>query len=235
VCARAARQGRLPQVAWLIAPARQCEHPDPSSPLQGAAYIAAVLDALTADPRVWARTALFINYDENDGFFDHVPPPAPPSRDAQGRLHGGSTVRLDGEYHEARGGPAHGSEDDPPPLYGRAYGLGPRVPMVVVSPWSRGGWVDSEVFDHTSVLRFLERRFGVAEPQISPWRRAVCGACARSMPRSRARPCGRRRSRRPQPRRCTSSAGFGPRAPCPMPWTWCRAGARVASICGCRS
>jgi phospholipase C len=47
--------------------------------------------------------------------------------------------------------------------------------MLVISPWSRGGWVNSEVFDHTSVIRFLEVRFGVAEPNISPWRRAVCG------------------------------------------------------------
>jgi phospholipase C len=58
---------------------------------------------------------------------------------------------------------------------GRPYGLGPRAPMYVISPWSRGGWVNSEVFDHTSVLRFVEARFGVAEPNISPWRRAVCG------------------------------------------------------------
>ena len=47
--------------------------------------------------------------------------------------------------------------------------------MWVVSPWSRGGWVNSQVFDHTSTLRFLEQRFGVAEPQISAYRRAVCG------------------------------------------------------------
>src|SRR5262249_56291614 len=58
---------------------------------------------------------------------------------------------------------------------GKPYGLGPRVPVYVISPWSKGGWVDSQVFDHTSVLRFLERRFGVAEPNISAWRRAVCG------------------------------------------------------------
>jgi phospholipase C len=47
--------------------------------------------------------------------------------------------------------------------------------MYVISPWSRGGWVNSQVFDHTSVIRFLEARFGVMEPNISPWRRAVCG------------------------------------------------------------
>jgi phospholipase C len=47
--------------------------------------------------------------------------------------------------------------------------------MYVVSPWSRGGWVNSQVFDHSSVIRFLEARFGIHEPNISPWRRAVCG------------------------------------------------------------
>ncbi|MGH8444105.1 MAG: phospholipase domain-containing protein, partial [Solimonas sp.] len=58
---------------------------------------------------------------------------------------------------------------------GQVYGPGPRVPMYVVSPWSRGGWVNSQVFDHTSIIRFLEERFGVMEPNISAWRRAVCG------------------------------------------------------------
>jgi phospholipase C len=55
------------------------------------------------------------------------------------------------------------------------YGLGVRVPMIVISPWSKGGWVNSEVFDHTSLIRFLERRFGVVEPNITAWRRAVVG------------------------------------------------------------
>jgi phospholipase C len=50
-----------------------------------------------------------------------------------------------------------------------------RACRYVISPWSRGGWVDSQVYDHTSVIRLIERRFGVAAPDISPWRRAVCG------------------------------------------------------------
>jgi phospholipase C len=165
--------GRLPQVSYVIATAKGSEHPGPSSPAQGAAYTAEVLEALTADPAVWARTALFVMFDENDGFFDHVPPPAPPSRDAGGGLHGASTVDLAGEYHDI---PSRGdAQVDAPAYRGRAYGLGGRVPMYVVSPWSRGGWVNSEVFDHTSVIRFLERRFDFHEPNISAWRRAVCG------------------------------------------------------------
>ena len=57
----------------------------------------------------------------------------------------------------------------------RPYGLGPRVPLYVISPWSRGGWVCSQVFDHTSTIRFIEARFGVSEPNISPWHRAISG------------------------------------------------------------
>jgi phospholipase C len=165
--------GRLPQVSWIIAPAADSEHPAPSSPAQGAAYTARVIEALTADPKVWARTVLIVNFDENDGFFDHMPPPSPPSKDAAGKLIGGSTVDLAGMHHTVRNPTEAKAERDE--LMNRPYGLGPRVPLYAISPWSRGGYVDSEVFDHTSVIRFLETRFGVMEPNIAPWRRAVCG------------------------------------------------------------
>ncbi len=159
---------QLPQVSWIVAPAAYSEHPDPSSPYQGAEYTAQLLDALTANPAVWSKTVLIINFDENDGLFDHVPPPAPPARDAT-RTYGATTIPADDEYHVK-------SQDASDAVYlNRPYGLGMRVPMYVVSPWSRGGYVSSAVFDHTSVLRFLEARFGVAEPNISQWRRAVCG------------------------------------------------------------
>ncbi len=165
--------GKLPQVSWIISPAKDSEHPGPSSPAQGADYTARVIEALTADPEVWAKTVLLVTFDENDGFFDHVPPPAPPGKDETGALMGASTVDTTGEYHLVRSPADPGAERDE--LMGRPYGLGPRVPMYVISPWSRGGWVNSQVFDHTSMIRFLEERFGVAEPNITPWRRAVCG------------------------------------------------------------
>lgn len=181
---------QLPQVSFIIADAAGSEHPGPSSPAQGAAYTARVLDALTADPEVWSRTALLLMFDENDGFFDHMPPPAPPSRDASvaGGWAGASSVSTEGEYHQH---PSPGNEKaDPLDLRGRPYGLGPRVPLYVISPWSRGGWVDSQVYDHTSVIRLIERRFGVAAPELSPWRRAVCGdlSGAFDFARSDARP-----------------------------------------------
>ncbi|MFF7396714.1 phosphocholine-specific phospholipase C [Achromobacter sp. NPDC008082] len=164
--------GALPQVTWICATKAGSEHPSPSSPAQGADYTARVLDALTANPEVWSKTVLLLMFDENDGFFDHMPPPAPPSRDASGALAGASTVDTRGEYHEIITGVE--KDDTPAHLHG-VYGLGPRVPMYVLSPWTKGGWVNSQVFDHTSVLRFVEQRFGVAETNISPWRRAVCG------------------------------------------------------------
>ncbi|WP_369179912.1 phosphocholine-specific phospholipase C [Streptomyces mutabilis] len=150
---------RLPKISWIAAPEAFSEHSNwPSN--YGAWYISQVLDALTSNPGVWAKTALFITYDENDGFFDHLVPPLPPKSAAQGR----STVDVSLDVFE--GGAKHREG---------FYGLGPRVPMLVVSPWSKGGFVCSETFDHTSVIRFMERRFGVREPNISPWRRAVCG------------------------------------------------------------
>ncbi|WP_321900939.1 phosphocholine-specific phospholipase C [Paraburkholderia tropica] len=157
---------KLPQVSWLLPPAAFSEHPK-YTPAYGAEYTSQILDALTSNPEVWSKTVLFIMYDENDGFFDHVVPPQPPTTSSQGK----STVSVEGEIHNvvnpARGGSYTAD--------GLPYGLGPRVPMTIVSPWSKGGFVCSQVFDHTSVIRFIEERFGVQEPNITAWRRAVCG------------------------------------------------------------
>jgi phospholipase C len=169
--------GTLPQVSWICATASGSEHPSASSPLQGANYTAEVLDALTANPKVWSKTVLILHFDENDGFFDHVPPPAPPSYvayhadPALAQFAGQSTVDVADDYL----GDDVGGITATLPYRHHPYGMGPRVPMVVVSPWSRGGWVNSQVFDHTSTIRFIEKRFGVHEPNISAWRRAVAG------------------------------------------------------------
>ncbi|WP_028798011.1 phosphocholine-specific phospholipase C [Streptomyces purpureus] len=137
--------GTLPEVSYLVPSAIDSEHPGSSSPIASATLVYKILDALGLHPDVWRHTVVLINYDENDGFFDHVPPPVPPTDNADERFKGLPT------------------------------GLGIRVPLLVVSPWSVGGYVCSEVFDHTSVIRFLERWTGVEEPNITPWRRAVTG------------------------------------------------------------
>lgn len=168
--------GKLPQVSWIVAPADYSEHPGPSSPVQGGWYVQEVLDALTAVPEVWSKTVFLINFDENDGFFDHYPPPCAPSLKGTtpGEAYGKSTLSAEEMAYEYYvHSPVPGTEMPVPD--GDCYGPGPRVPMYVISPWSRGGWVNSQHFDHTSVLRFLAARFGVEEPNISPYRRAVFG------------------------------------------------------------
>ncbi len=121
-----------------------------------------MLSALTSNPSVWAQTVLIINFDENDGFFDHIVAPTPPMSAAGGY----SSVSTVNEIYPGTANPAY--------LPG-PYGLGARVPMLIVSPWTKGGWVCSQTFDHTSVIQFIEKRFGVHEPNITPWRRAICG------------------------------------------------------------
>ena len=165
----------LPQVSWVLPTQALAEHPGSSEGTAGAAdFISDVLDALTSNPKVWSKTVLFVTFDENDGFFDHLPMPAVPSYDVNGNLMGKSTVALDGEYFDASVGNYLNVNDTTSGKL-RPWGLSSRVPMYVVSPWSKGGWVDSQVFDHTSVGRFLEQRFGITVDAISPWHRAVCG------------------------------------------------------------
>ncbi|WP_432383327.1 phosphocholine-specific phospholipase C [Duganella sp. P38] len=158
------RHNRLPQVSWICAPNDYTEH-SPNSPNAGEQLTARLLAALVANPEVWSKTVFLLMYDENDGFFDHVPSDLAPLDPSMGR-----TTLADIGTHES--------------YQGEPVGLGPRVPMLVISPWSRGGKVCSQLFDHTSQLRFLEEWLvqGLGKPRaavtcglISPWRRAVCG------------------------------------------------------------
>ncbi|HZV66572.1 MAG TPA: phospholipase C, phosphocholine-specific [Telluria sp.] len=169
------KNGTLPQVCWVLPPQAFSEHPGgPSSPLKGSNFTEHVLNALTANSTVWSKTAFFLTFDENDGSFDHVPPPAVPSYNLDGTLAGKSTVGLYGEYFSDPNG-AYRKADDTISGPLRPYGLSARVPMYVISPWSKGGWVNSQVFDHSSMAMFLEKRFGITVPNVSPWHRAVCG------------------------------------------------------------
>jgi phospholipase C len=139
-----ARNGNLPQVSWIVAPASLSEHPI-WPPAYGEDLTSQTLDALMSNEKAWAKTMFILTYDENGGFFDHVPPPSP-------------EPGTKGEF-----------------IDGQPIGLGFRVPMMIVSPWSRGGKVNSDVYDHTSILKFLERRFGVEVPNLSTWRRQLVG------------------------------------------------------------
>ena len=170
------KAGKLPPVSWLVPPENFSDHP--GAPWYGAWYLSEVMDILTQDPEVWKKTIFILCYDENDGYFDHVPPfVAPdPTRPETGHVSAGIDAGVEyvtreqdllkADAEEARGGP---------------IGLGYRVPLLIASPWSRGGYVNSQVFDHTSIIQFMEKFLShktgakVEETNISAWRRAVCG------------------------------------------------------------
>jgi phospholipase C len=148
---------KLPKVSWIVAPAGYTEHSD--WPIDyGAWYISQIFGILVSNPEVFSKTVFIINYDEADGSFDHMVPPTPPQTPANGA----STVSIQNEIVTTS------SPSGP-------IGLGTRVPLLVISPWSKGGYVNSQVFDHTSLFRFIETRFGVYDANITPWRRAVVG------------------------------------------------------------
>jgi phospholipase C len=122
-------------------------------PADGAAFVASKIDAIAANPDVLAKTVFILNYDENDGLFDHVIPPTP----SAGTKHEFVTKTSPGKT----------------PGGGLPVGGGFRVPCIIISPWTAGGWVSSQAFDHTSVLQFMERITKVKETNISSWRRST--------------------------------------------------------------
>ncbi len=168
--------GKLPMVSWLVAPENFSDHP--GAPWYGAWYVSEVMDILTKNPEVWKKTIFILAYDENDGYFDHVPPYVVPTPNKE---HSGKTsagIDTDVEFvtleQDMRKKEKKESRESP-------IGLGYRVPLVIASPWNRGGNVCSEVFDHTSILQFLEKFVShksgkeIKEENISMWRRTICG------------------------------------------------------------
>jgi phospholipase C len=170
------KSGQLPAVSWLVPPELFSDHP--GAPWYGAWYLAEALDILTQNPNVWKKTIFVLAYDENDGYFDHVPPfvVPDPARPETGKTSPG--IDASNEYNKLE---SDLSRNKPADARGGPIGLGYRVPLVIASPWSRGGYVCSQVFDHTSVLQLAERvlshRTGkdIRESNISQWRRQVCG------------------------------------------------------------
>ncbi len=170
------KEGKLPTVSYLTAPQNFSDHP--SAPWYGAWYVSEILDILTQDPQVWKKTIFILCYDENDGYFDHVPPFSIPNpfKPDSGKVSEGIDIKAEYvtlEQDLSQVPKANAREG--------AIGLGFRVPLVIASPWSRGGKVSSQVFDHTSIIRFLEEftshKSGktIKETNISEWRRTICG------------------------------------------------------------
>lgn len=171
------QDGKLPTVSWLAGPQNFSDHP--SAPWYGAWLVSEVLDILTKNPEVWKKTIFIVTYDENDGYYDHVVPFSIPdnNKPETGKVSKGieteiEHVRLMNEIKQ--GVPEKQAREAP-------VGLGFRVPMIIASPWSRGGRVCSQVFEHTSTLQFLETfvnkkyKKNIHLDNISQWRRAISG------------------------------------------------------------
>jgi phospholipase C len=182
------RAGKLPEVSYLVAAEADTEHPGhPPGPGQEVVY--QVLDAIASDQETWNSTVLLLSYDENDGLFDHMPPPVP------------DETHKSEEWWE-----------------GQPLGLGLRVPMIAVSPWTAGGYVCSQVFDHTSQVQFLEKLLNVRQEKMSKWRRTVAGDLMSVFDFSDSAagrpevPAGRRRAR-PLPYQPDAQAEWNPTGP----------------------
>ena len=135
----AARNGNLPSVSFLKAPAYQDGHASNSDPLDEQQFVVSTINALE-DLADWNETAVIITYDDSDGWYDHVMSPVvSASATSADALTGTAAcgVPKEGEYQ------------------GRC-GFGPRLPLLVISRWARTNYVDHNVTDQSSVLRFIE-------------------------------------------------------------------------------
>ena len=130
---QAAQAGHLPAVSFLKAPAYQNGHPGNSNPLDEQAFIVATLNFLQQLPE-WRHMAVIIAWDDSDGWYDHVMPP----------IVNQSNTPLDFQC---------GSRNDGPPA---RCGYGPRLPLLVISPYAKENYVSHALTDQTSVLRFIE-------------------------------------------------------------------------------
>jgi phospholipase C len=145
---RAARAGNFPQVVFLKAVGSQNGHAGYSTPLDEQTFLVHTLNFLQSRPE-WKDTAVVIAWDDSDGWYDHqMPPIVNPSGSAQDALTGPGSC---GDGANALPGIA----DKAAHAQGRC-GYGPRLPLLVVSPWAKRNFVDHAVTDQTSILRFIE-------------------------------------------------------------------------------
>lgn len=171
------KNGTLPTVSWLMPPAHFSDHP--GEPWFGPWYVSEAMEILLQNPEVWKKTIFIVTYDENDGYFDHLPPFTVPNpyKEGTGKVSAGIDPKLDFALADQQTNPSA----NPASIREGSIGLGYRVPMIIASPWSRGGYVNSEIFDHTSSLQFLEnfleKKFNkkIQEENITKWRRTICG------------------------------------------------------------
>jgi phospholipase C len=136
-------EGNLPAVSIIKPSAYEDGHPGYSDPLDEQRYLVETINAIEQSPE-WSSTAIVIEWDDSDGWYDHVMP---------------AIVRPSASAQDALNGPGKcGVVPSPPPANYQPdrCGYGPRLPLLVISPWVKEDYVDSTRTDQSSVLRFIE-------------------------------------------------------------------------------
>ena len=161
--------GNLPAVSYLKAPAYQDAHPGNSDPLDEQAFVVKVLNTLQRS-EFWSSTLVIINYDDSDGWYDHVPGPIvnPSISSADSLLplnpSSGTPPKNAFPNSNGSGGPqittsgvcATPGQAASTIQVNERCGYGPRIPFMVMSPWAKQNFVDHTLTDQTSSLRFIE-------------------------------------------------------------------------------
>jgi phospholipase C len=144
----AAKAGNVPTVSFLKATATETGHPSTSDPLSEQGFLVNTINALQQLPQ-WSQMAIFLTYDDSDGWYDHVMPPVMnQSNDSANDALNGSSGLC--------GIPQSGAYLD-------RCGYGPRLPFLVISPYAKQNYVDHSLMDQTSILRFIENNWSLGQ------------------------------------------------------------------------
>jgi phospholipase C len=153
----AARAGSLPSVSIVDPDFSATSEENPQDILAGEAFAAEIISAVLAGP-AWPHTLLIWLYDEHGGYYDHVAPPtavAPDDVPARGVYERFPVLRL---FRNTALGRQMTAADAGPRTYTQ---LGFRVPAVIVSPYARPDYVTEVAYDHTAVLRLIQRKWNL--------------------------------------------------------------------------
>jgi phospholipase C len=137
---KALQNGNMPQVSFLKAPAYQDGHAGYSDPLDEQKWLVDTINQIEESPD-WSSTAIIISYDDSDGWYDHQM---------------GPIIRQSVDANDALNGPGKCGSLTTPPAQNDRCGVGPRLPLLVISPWAKENYVDNTFTEQASILRFIE-------------------------------------------------------------------------------
>ena len=142
----AVKAGNFPAVSYLKAPGYQDGHSGYSSPLDEQQFVVSVVNFLQQQ-KDWKSTAVVIAYDDSDGWYDHQ----------IGPIVNQSTTAADALVGTGSCGNGGTALAGPTALHAQGRcGYGPRLPLLVISPYAKQNFVDHTVTDQSSILRFIE-------------------------------------------------------------------------------